>query len=107
MIFATVNFVYLYTEKPLKHRKDNIIECFNEISIVLCIYVMHVFVNDATPAHFCITMGWVFMGIACTNILCNVIGLSGEQIYDGIKRHKKNKEEKRIAKLCERRLKNL
>lgn len=57
----------------------------------MCSYVMNVFLAGEAPASFMNKMGWVFMGIACVNILTNAIILLINKIYNGFKSYVENK----------------
>jgi hypothetical protein len=58
-------------EEPL----ENFLELVNEICILLCAYTMNVFSNPAITPKLAAFLGWVFLGIAITNIAINVIAL--------------------------------
>ena len=72
MWFSVINFVYLYTVKPLETRKENLIELINEFCILECAYIYNIFVRGEGTLEFLDNMGWVFLGISAFNILCNL-----------------------------------
>lgn len=43
MLFSTINFIYIVSTRPLDTAKENVIELFNEFSILLCGHLFSVF----------------------------------------------------------------
>lgn len=43
MLSSTINFIYLSSSRPLSTRKENAIELFNELCILLCSHLFDVF----------------------------------------------------------------
>ena len=62
--------------------KNNFLELFNELCILLCAQLMNVFLEGVAPAPFMSKIGWTFMGVSIFNILINVVGLIVNQIYE-------------------------
>ena len=48
-IFSTLNLIYVVAEMPITSVKANKMEIFNEVSILLCNYIMTLFLNVAIP----------------------------------------------------------
>jgi Na+/melibiose symporter-like transporter len=67
-----INLCYLVETFPLKSRKENLIEIFNEVCIYLCSNVMAVFLNVAMPTSLRMQLGWFLMGVAALNIVVNL-----------------------------------
>jgi len=91
----------------MEHDKHNYIELFNEFSILLCAYLMNVFLEGVAPATFMTQVGWAFMSFSIFNILINVVCLILDQIYESallVRNKKALKEKMRIVVL---RLQNL
>ena len=82
MVLSTTNFIYQWVVKPMEQQKNNYIELFNEFCILLCAYLMNVFLEGVAPAPFMTKIGWAFMGVSMFNILINVVGLIVDQIYE-------------------------
>ena len=43
MVLSVINFIYTFAERPFLNRKTYFIELMNEFSILLCSYVMNIF----------------------------------------------------------------
>ena len=68
MELTLINFIFTAVSKP--YEENNTAEIMNEIAILLCVYIMHVFFlsNDA---EFSAIIGWVFIGVCAQNIVIN------------------------------------
>ena len=73
MIFSTLNLAYMITAHPLKTKKENRIEIFNEFCIAISCHIMTTFLNIAMPLSLRDELGWFLMAIAGINILVNLI----------------------------------
>lgn len=107
MVFSTVNFIYQFTEKPMESRKSNFIELLNEFCILLCAYVMNIFLQQAAPPWFMTIVGWVFMGVSVFNIICNVIVIVIDTIYQNGLALKNKKVQMDRLRIIRKRLENL
>ena len=45
LVFSTINFIYLVSVKPLEDSRENKIEIFNEICILLSAYLYSIFLR--------------------------------------------------------------
>ena len=66
--------LFFTSVKPLNERFLNNIEIFNELSLITCSYFLFTF-TDFVNAQTRFMMGWVFIGVTCTNILVNWLAL--------------------------------
>lgn len=105
MIFSLVNFVYMLAAKPME--EGNKIELFNEFCILLCAYVMNIFLAKAAPAPFMFNVGWVFMGISVFNIVVNFAAMFVGLVHENGVKVKNNLKNKEVQKIIDRRLANL
>jgi len=82
LLLSTVNFIYVYTVKPLSP-EENKIEVFNEFTIAICSHITNVFLNIAVSLETRDLLGWVLMGVALMNILVNlcVIAFSSGKLF--------------------------
>ena len=55
----------------MKDKLTNMIEVFNEISILLCAYMMMTF-KVSNNGDFLTMLSWVFIGTTCFNMLVNI-----------------------------------
>lgn len=107
MVFSTINFVYLSTVKPMESKKENYIEIFNEFGILMCAYVMNIFLQRSAPPSFMALMGWTFMGISMFNILINVALAVGYMIFEFVSSMYKRKKTKEYNRMIQTRIDNL
>jgi hypothetical protein len=82
-MFSLVNLCYQFTAKPFKRAKDNYIEIFNEVVILLCSYQMCIFLNAEAPQDFLKAIGWVFMFNVVFNVFMNVVMLFLNHLFEG------------------------
>ena len=45
MVFSTTNFIYVSSVKPMETKKENYIEIFNELCILLCSHLYNMFLR--------------------------------------------------------------
>jgi len=57
---------------PLNTKKENIIETFNEFTIMLSVHIINVFLNVAVQRISRDIVGWTLMGLVSFNILVNM-----------------------------------
>ena len=69
MELSLINFIYTAVAKP--YEENNIGEIMNEMAILLCVYIMHVFFLS-NNAEFSAIIGWVFIGVCAQNIVINL-----------------------------------
>ena len=63
--------------------RANKVEIFNELSILLCSYIMTLFLNLAIPEDLKMNLGWAIIGIVSANIGTN-ISLVGYESFSEI-----------------------
>jgi len=107
MIFSIINFVYTAVERPFLDRKTYYIELLNEFSILLCSYIMNIFLQGTASDDFYFNVGWVFMGVAIANVLSNVVFLIVDQIFIGYWGVVKFQTEQEKIKIYNKRIENL
>jgi hypothetical protein len=93
--FSTINFVYLVTVKPLEDTKQNRIELFNELVIMLCSHLYNIFLRGEGSIGFINLIGWIFMGAAAANIFGNlaiVVFDSLKEAFQKVMLYKLNKK---------------
>ncbi|CDW89271.1 UNKNOWN [Stylonychia lemnae] len=73
MISSLINLYYLILVKPFETKGQNILEIFNEICIVICIYHIIVFSDFTDDPYLKYDLGWSLNGIALCQILVNTI----------------------------------
>lgn len=73
MILSVSNFIYTVTAKPFKDKKTLYVEILNEFCILMCCYLMNLFLYTNAPDSFFVKIGWAFMGVAIFNILSNAV----------------------------------
>ena len=64
--------MYLCITRPYESRFSNIIELFNEFSILTCSHTFLALLNAAMPDQRIIMVGWFFIGVASLNVVTNV-----------------------------------
>jgi len=106
LLFSTINFIYLVSVKPLEDRKQNRIEYFNELTIMLCSHIYNIFLRGEGTIGFIGVVGWTFMGAAAINILGNMGVVLFETLNDAGGKIMEFKEQKNKEKLMETRKKN-
>ena len=82
MILSTLNFIYLFVNKPLKTKESNRNELFDEICIYIICQLMTTFLNIAIPDDFKQRLGHVLIGVASLNIVLNMINVVRVSIFD-------------------------
>lgn len=104
LVFSTINFIYVVTVRPLEDAKQNRIEVFNELSIMLCAHTYNIFLRGEGTIGFINGTGWMFMGTASFNILGNSAVVVLETIQDAASQWAHRKQEKqRLILINERR----
>ena len=97
LVMTLVTMWYIGATAPFKEMKQNFNETFNEMCVVLCIYVVMLFMMSS-DVKFLETMTMVFIGIVALNIL----GFGGQavpEIIQDLKDRYNNKQtQKGIAK---------
>ena len=93
MVLSEYNLIYTIATKPFKDNRTVYVEILNEFCILLCAYLMNVFLQINAPAKILVKIGWVFMGVAIFNILSNVVIIITYQSHDGYKSYIKQKNE--------------
>jgi hypothetical protein len=87
--------------------KGNWVELFNEFCILLCSYVMNVFLAKAAPPDFMFKTGWVFMGISIFNIVINFAAMIVGMIHENGIKVRNNRKQKKLMKAIDLRLENM
>ena len=72
-MFSTINLAYMISAHPLKNKKENRIDIFNEFCIGLSCHIMTTFLNIAMPLSLKDELGWFLMAVAGINIFVNLI----------------------------------
>lgn len=93
--------------KPFELAKDNYIEIFNELIILVCSYQMCIFLNAGVPQDFLRAVGWEFMFNVVINILVNAIMMFLSHLLEGYSAIKRKRYNDKIIELCYIRLENL
>jgi hypothetical protein len=106
LLFSTVNFIYTWVTRPLHSRKENAIELFNELTIMLCCHVSNLFLNLAIPLAFRGLLGWILMGIAGFNVLVNLSIIIYNTLKDSYISFKEQKTHRAATKHFNRLMKN-
>ena len=70
MHFSLLNSIYIAGERPY-NGKMNIVEAFNELCMLLCMYLLSTFMI-CTNSGLSIKLSWVFIGICSLNILVHM-----------------------------------
>lgn len=83
LIFATSNFIYLTSVKPMASKKENAIELFNEFCIIICAHLYNIFLRGDGNITFVNSTGWAFIGVTGANILGNLSIVFVISIKDG------------------------
>ena len=72
LVFSTVNFIYIVSEKPFEGTAQNRIEIFNEVCIMGCSHIFNIFLRGEGTISFINGTGWAFMATSISNILGNL-----------------------------------
>ena len=72
LVMSTMNFIYIVSVKPLENTKQNRIEIFNELCIMVCAHLYNIFLRGEGSLQFLNGTGWTFMGTAAFNIIGNM-----------------------------------
>jgi len=107
VILSCINLVYQVMAKPFEMKKDNAIELFNEVCILLSSYMMCIFLDKNSSMPFLRLVGWSFMGLTFLNVGINAVALLFNHIYEGMVGLRKQRHEQKVIDLCKIRLKNL
>lgn len=70
-IFSTISFMYEFVTKPMLSRSQNILGLYNELSILICCYILTLMlntINDEQKGN----LGWALIGDI---LLCAAINL--------------------------------
>ena len=94
LLFSVVNLFYLFTVKPFENSKQNIIEIFNESTILACGYFYSIFMRGEGTVDFINNIGWIFIGIASLNVSVNMSLVTYESIIN-INDKRKNYQSKK------------
>lgn len=106
-VLSLLNLLFQIMNKPYKLKKDNYMEIFNELCILVSAYMMCIFLSSQSPMEFLKDVGWTFMGVTCLNVGLNAVALLLFLIYEGYICVKRKREEQNVIDLCKIRLKNL
>ena len=79
-VLSTINFIYMFSSRPLISRSENRIEIFNEGTILVCCHLMTLFLNIAIPQDLQMTLGWIMIGVILVNILVNITVVGSQTI---------------------------
>ena len=69
MILSLLNLAYIVMVKP--YETENFLNFFNELTIVICLYMMVIFL-DCDDVDFSTNVSWVFISINCFNMIFNL-----------------------------------
>ena len=86
LVFSTINFVYHVSVYPFDSKKQNIIELFNELNIMVCCHLYNIFLRGEGSIDFINTIGWVFMGLTGINIVGNLSVVLFETMIDSVQK---------------------
>ena len=70
MKLTLINFIYTTVARP--YEENNTLEIMNEMVILTCVYLMHVFFLS-NVAEFSEIIGWVFIAVCGLNVFGNMI----------------------------------
>jgi hypothetical protein len=106
MAISLLNLSYIITEKPYEEKRTNQIEAFNEVCILMCNYLMQVFV-EGQELQMMITLTWVFIGVNLINVGLNIIIIIYDIIIEFAKWIMKLRKEYITHKLVKDKIENL
>jgi len=69
MMFSLLNLGYIIIVKP--HKESNLLLIFNELTILICLYMMIIYLN-CTIIELSINISWVFISVCCFNMIVNL-----------------------------------
>lgn len=72
LVISTINFIYTTVVNPFDTKKANIIECFNEFTILLSLYAANLFLDLRLPSVLKNKLGWFTIGCSVLNIGVNM-----------------------------------
>ena len=72
MLLSCYNMVYLVAESPLNDKRENTIEAFNEMCILLFCYLVATSLNEANPQSLNNLLGFCLIALTSLNIVVNV-----------------------------------
>lgn len=64
---------FLITIKPMNSTFLNVLEIINEVTLIICSYMLYLFTDYVDNAKTRYNLGWYFIGFAVGNIIINWI----------------------------------
>ena len=102
---SIINLVYLSSVKPLENGKENMIEIFNEICILISSYLFSIFLRGDGDTKFLGLIGWVFIGVSVSNIGGNVFVMVGDLMIELVVYARQKMADRRVSKIVSKRRK--
>jgi hypothetical protein len=106
LLFSTINLCYLLTVMPLKDTKSNLIEIFNELTIMFCAHLFNIFLRKEGTVDFINWIGWSFIIAASLNITINLAIVLFEQLFGLIKKAQMLYRNRKLMKVVKDRERN-
>ena len=66
---------YIVSVRPLKDNFSNRMEIFNEVTVLICSYILFTFTACVQDVQTRFEYGWIFIGVTLGNIIVNFIAL--------------------------------
>lgn len=63
--------IFFIVIRPLTMKYLNIMELFNEVTLLICSYYLFCFTSFVPDVEFRYFLGWIFIGIVALNIIVN------------------------------------
>ena len=99
MWLSIINYVYLYSVRPLKSKQENQIEIMNEFSILECAYIYNIFVRGEGSIEFFNWIGWIFIGFSIFNTFYNLSFVFFDTFETCLKKGKQKIKQRKIEKI--------